>query len=111
MTEDQSIDESAEDAADAEAARRVMHRIATGEEELIPDAMLGRILDGENKVRVWREHRGLSVAGLAVKAGIPAEILAGIEDGATAATDEVHRRIAAALNLDLDDIWIEPDIG
>ena len=33
-----------------------------GEEELIPSEIVDALLQGENPVKVWREHRGLSQA-------------------------------------------------
>jgi hypothetical protein len=34
---------------------------ATRDQESVPDAIVGRLIDGENPIRVWREHRGLSL--------------------------------------------------
>ena len=60
--------EAAEDAADLRAIAQFERRLAAGEEELLPSDMVDRILAGENRVRVWREHRGFSVSALAEKA-------------------------------------------
>ena len=57
--------EAAEDAADARDVDEIKRRLATGEEELIPAEIVDRIIDGENKLRVWREHRGMSAKELA----------------------------------------------
>ena len=46
--------------------------LRTRDQEAIPDAVVGRLLDGENPVRVWREYRGLSLRSLAERAGISA---------------------------------------
>ena len=43
--------------------------------------MVDRILNGENLVRVWREHRGLTVSALAQMAGIAQPYLSQIETG------------------------------
>jgi ribosome-binding protein aMBF1 (putative translation factor) len=56
-------------------------RIAAGEEELIPSGIVDRILDGENKVRVRREYRGLSNRQLAEKVGISASYMSDIQNG------------------------------
>ncbi|MFN3674186.1 MAG: transcriptional regulator, partial [Bosea sp. (in: a-proteobacteria)] len=48
----------AEDAEDGEIIREFKRKLAAGEEELVPSAVVDRILNGENLVRVWREHRG-----------------------------------------------------
>ena len=34
---------------------------ATRSQEAVPDAIVGRLIDGENPIRIWREHRGLSL--------------------------------------------------
>lgn len=61
---------AAEDAADALAVRQFNERLASCDEEPLPAAMVDRILTGENPVRVWREHRGLTALELANRAGI-----------------------------------------
>jgi hypothetical protein len=49
--------------------------------ERIPAVIVDRLADSEAPVRVWREHRGLSLRGLAEKAGISAAMLSEIENG------------------------------
>ena len=72
----QILVEPAEDAADLEAIRRFDIALAAGDEELIPSEIVDRLLNGENKVRVWREFRGLTQEETAVRAGISAARLA-----------------------------------
>lgn len=60
----------AEDAEDAAAVARFRARLAAGEEELVPAAVVDRLLGGESPVRVWREHRGLTQSGLARASGV-----------------------------------------
>ncbi|MEI6270437.1 MAG: hypothetical protein WCP01_16295 [Methylococcaceae bacterium] len=31
-----------------------------GDDELVPGAVVIRLIAGENKIKVWREHRGIS---------------------------------------------------
>lgn len=95
---------SAEDAEDAASVRRFQERLASGEEELLPAAMVDRILDGENPIRVWREHRGLSVKALAEKAGITPAYLSQVETGKRDGTVETLRKLAGALGATLDDL-------
>lgn len=66
--------------------------------------MVDRILAGENLVRVWREHRGLTVAGLAEKAGITQPYLSQIETGKREGTLATMKKIASALRVKLDDL-------
>ncbi len=62
--------EAAEDNGDRAAVAAFRQRLAAGEEELVPSVVVDRLLSGENRVRVWREHRGLKASELAAKAGI-----------------------------------------
>ena len=72
------------DAADIADANRVLAEIAAGRQEWVPSEIVDRLLDGENRVRVWREYRGLTAADLAAKAGIS--------------------KLADVLKLDIDDL-------
>ncbi|GJE18923.1 helix-turn-helix domain-containing protein [Methylobacterium marchantiae] len=96
--------EAAADAADNAAFDRFEKRLASGEEELVPSEIADRILDGENRIRVWREHRGLSAKALAEKAGIAKPFLSQIETGKREGTVDTLRKIADALKLTIDDL-------
>ena len=50
-------------------------------EEFLPAEMVYALLDGDNPVRVWREHRGLSQQQLAEAAGISKPYLSQLEAG------------------------------
>ena len=67
--------EVAEEAADIAAVEIFRRKLAAGEEELVPAEIVNRILNGENRIRVWREHRGLTSDALAGKAGIAPGVL------------------------------------
>lgn len=94
----------AEDAEDGEIVREFKRKLAAGEEELVPSAVVDRILNGENLVRVWREHRGLSVSALAQMAGIAQPYLSQIETGKREGTLQTMKKIADALKITLDDL-------
>jgi DNA-binding XRE family transcriptional regulator len=96
--------EAAEDGADREAVAEFRRLFAAGEEELVPAAVVDRLLSGENRVRVWREHRGLKAAALAEKASIAQAYLSQIETGKREGTVETYRKIAEALGVSLDDL-------
>lgn len=96
--------EALEDREDVEAVRAFRRKLAAGEEELVPSAVVNRILDGENKVRVWREHRGMTARALAEAAGLSAPYLSELESGKKEGSVAALKKIAAALNLDLDDV-------
>jgi ribosome-binding protein aMBF1 (putative translation factor) len=94
----------AEDFADLVADARFRARLAAGEEELVPEAVVERLLTGENPVRVWREHRGLTAAALAAAAGVSAAYLSEIERGVKPGSVAAMKRLADALRLTLDDL-------
>ncbi len=91
---------AAELAEDAELARRALRR----DEERIPVAVVDRLIESENPVRVWREHRRLSRRQLAETAGITAAYLSQLETGRRGGSSKILRAIATALDVDLDDI-------
>ena len=92
------------DAADVAAADRIMAEVAEGRDELVPEAIVDRLLNGENRIRVWREHRGLSAAELAAQVGISPAYLSELESGKKAGGIATLRRLADALRIDLDDL-------
>lgn len=92
--------EMLEDIRDYDEAKQ---RLAAGE-EVVPSEVVYAILDGENALRVWREHRQLTQQELAERAGISKPYLSQLEAGKRAGTTEVLARLAEALNLTIDDI-------
>ncbi len=58
----------AEKAADALAVNAFQRSLATSAEDLVPAAIADRILYGETRIRVWREHRGILPSVLAERA-------------------------------------------
>jgi len=92
------------DQADIAKANKVVRDIAAGDEEVIPAAVVRRLVAGENKVKVWRGHRGLSGRDLAAAAGVSAPFISEIESGKKDASLAVMKKIADALKVDLDDL-------
>ena len=79
-------------------------RLARGEEETILAAVVDRLLTGEQPVRVWREHRGLTQAQLAEAAGVTQSMVAMIERGDRRGTVDTLNVIARALKVELEDL-------
>ena len=77
-------------------------------EEHVPYEVAERILSGEHPLRVWRQHRGLTLARLAEKAGLTHGYISEIESGKKDGSLRALRALARALDLDLDDIV--PDV-
>ena len=71
---------------------------------LIPAEYVYRMLDGENRVTVWREFRGLSGKELAKAAGIAPSYLSNIETGKRDGTIGTMKKIAEALKVTIDDL-------
>ena len=72
--------------------------------EGIPDSVVSRLLDGENRVFVYREWRGITAAELARRAGLHRVQVHDIETGKRRGSVDTLKKIADALNLPLDDI-------
>ncbi len=96
--------ELAEDADDIAAADKAMGELARGDDEIVPGDIAHRLLAGDNPVRVWREHRGLTQEALATAAGVGKSYVSQIEAGRKPGSVAVLKRMAAALRVDLDDL-------
>ena len=92
--------EDAEDGVLLDAARL---------ERQIPAEIVYRVADGESPIRVWREHRGLSQAELARRAGYTQVYISRIERGKTPGSLKAHAALARVLEVDLDDLAHRPD--
>jgi len=79
-------------------------KLTSGEEELIPDEYAKRLIRGENPIRVWREYRSLTQAGLAKAAEISVPYLSQLENNERTASTAVLKRIAGKLKVSLDDL-------
>lgn len=104
LVEYERLREAADDLESIAAGDKARAEIAAGRDELVPSAMLDRLLDGENAVRVWRQHRGMNARELAAAAGLSAAYLSEIETGRKAPGLAALRKLAAALRVDLDDL-------
>lgn len=92
------------DKADIARADKIMADIEAGREEVVPAEIVRRLIAGENKVKVWRTHRGLSGRELAADAGVSAPFLSQLESGKKEGSVSVMKKIAAVLRVALDDI-------
>ena len=83
---------------------------ATRNQESVPDAIVGRLIDGENPIRVWREHQGLSLRALAARAGTSPSVLSDVETGKSDGRPAILRRIAGILKVSLDELIPAADL-
>ena len=74
------------------------------DEELVPSEIVNRLLAGENKIKVWREYRGMTQTELAANCAISQATIAQIESSKRTGTVVVLKKIADVLRLDLDDL-------
>ena len=88
-----------EDKADALAAIQAEQRRHNGEEYL-PAELVDRIMAGESPLKVWRNHRGMTLAA----ADSHKSMLSEIENRKRLGTPQLLRRLAHALNVTVDDI-------
>lgn len=95
---------AAEDTTDRAIVEDFRRSMSAGTEELVPAVVVDRILAGESRLRVWREHRELSLPALATRTGLAERLLAEIETGERKGTVDTLRRIADVLSLTLDDL-------
>lgn len=91
------------DQADIAAGHKAKAAIAAGE-EVIPAQVANRIIDGENKVKVWRTYRRMTARDLATAAGVTPPYISEIEGDKKEGSVSVLKKIAAALRVDLDDL-------
>jgi DNA-binding XRE family transcriptional regulator len=93
----------------AAVIRRSRDRLAAGQDELIPGDVVARLLSGESRVRVWREHRRMTQGQLARAARVPQANLSLIENGTRTGSVETLQRIAHVLRVTLDDVAPLPE--
>ena len=92
------------DIEDIAAADEVSYRLRRGEEETLPANVVRELVSTDHPMRVWREYRGLTLQALADQIGVSKSYLSQIESGNRNGSAEVLKRIAAELNVTLDDI-------
>ena len=100
LAEWQRIVERLEDAEDALAVRRWRAKPS----ETVPADVVNRLLDGENKIKVWRMHRGLTQQALAEACGVSKPYVSQLEANTRLASQAVLRKLANTLRVDLDDL-------
>lgn len=69
-----------------------------------PAEVANGTIEGENKLRVWRDYRGMSARELAAAVGVNPRCISEIEGGETEGSALVLKKIAEVLKVDLDDL-------
>jgi len=91
------------DALDDVEAVRAYDAFKAAPQEMLPAEMVDRIIDGENPVKVWREHRGLTQQALADKAGLSKPCVSQIEASKRLPSARTYLRLADALEINVTD--------
>jgi DNA-binding XRE family transcriptional regulator len=84
--------------------REIIDAIDAGE-ETFPDDFVDRLIDTDSPLREWRKYRTMTQAELATVSGLSQGAIAQIETGKRNPTVETARKIANALNCDIDDLF------
>lgn len=100
-----------EDFIDLQSVSEILQRLDGGEEELIPAAIVDRLLGGEQPLAVWRQHRSLTQAELARRSGVNRVQIIDIEAGRKTGSVETLRKLALALDIDIDDLVAAQPVG
>lgn len=93
-----------DDASDLARIDEVLAGVAKAGSKALPLDAMKRVLAGESPVRVWRDVRGMSRKELAEKAGIKPNYVSMIEGGDRTGSPAILKRIAKALDVDIDDL-------
>lgn len=100
----QALRALADDAEDTAALVRFAKRYAAGKEEVVPAAVVDRLLAGEIPLRVWREHRGMTAAQVAAAVDITPAHVSKLESGKGDPSVAVLRRLAKVLRVSVEDL-------
>jgi DNA-binding XRE family transcriptional regulator len=92
----------AEDRIDMVAADRAKAAHDTGANEAFPGTLVEKLARGANPVKTLREYRALSASDVAARAGVSRSYLSQIEAGTREGTGATLKRIAGALDVDVD---------
>lgn len=104
VEEFQKLMDDAEMLADVIAYDAAKRRIERGEDEVIPLEIAERRIAGESVVKIWREYRGMTQEVLAKASGVSRSMIAAIEAGHKAGAVATLKKLAAALNVSLDNL-------
>ncbi len=96
----EALIEAREDLEDIQAIAE--YRANPGES--VPAEFVNRMLDGENLLKLWREHRGLSQNELAKLSDVNRIQIGDIEDRGKTGSVATLKKLAEALNVQIDDL-------
>ena len=86
--------------------RRAVDAAAEGRGDFLPENLVRRLISGEHPLRIWRNHRKMTLDHLAKAAGVGKAYLSQIENGHKDGSIKVLRACGDALDVDLDDLLV-----
>ena len=94
--------EAQEDTAASRIVRNSIRALKEGRELVLPKAVVDRLANGDNPVRVIREWRDMIQGELAVAVGISQNYLSEIETGRRKGPAELQKKFARVLGVPMD---------
>src|SRR3954471_22117552 len=94
--------EAQEDAAASRIVRSSTRSLKEGREVVLPKAVVDRLVNGDNPVRVIREWRDMIQGELALAVGISQNYLSEIENGRRKGPAQLQKKLARALGVPVD---------
>ena len=88
---------------DIRDARKISAAIAAGE-ETFPADFVKRLSSGENRLKVWREYRKLTLAKLANACGVSIPAISQIENNKRTPSVDLLVKLSKALRCDMEDL-------
>ena len=73
-------------------------------EEYFPKELVGRLIAGGNRLRIYREYRGLTQQALAGASGVSRDMIAMIETDKKNGSVATVKKLTRTLEVDLEDL-------
>ncbi len=96
--------EAAEDLDDLRAYDRAKADLDAGEDELLPEEAVRRIVAGESPLRIYRELRSYTQEELGARSGVNRVQIADIEAKRKSGSLATVKKLAGALGVQIDDL-------
>jgi DNA-binding transcriptional regulator YiaG len=93
---------NSEDVGTARIVRRAKQAITSGQEVVLPKAVVDRLAAGESPIRVLREWKDMTQMEMSFRTNISQGHLSDLENGRRSGTPDTLRRIADVLKVPLD---------
>jgi predicted transcriptional regulator len=100
----QKLVDDSEMLSDVRAYDAAKARLEDGEDELIPLEITDRRLAGESTVKIWREYRDITQEKLAKASKVSRAMIAAIESGRKTGGIATLKKLAGALDVDLENL-------